>query len=162
MGNDDTQDLYVAAFSDPITAEEDWKALKQLADDDVIKVEALALVNRDSDGKIHVKDTTNETGIGAIIGAVGGAVVGLIFPPALLASAAVGAGVGAGAGTVIDRVTKRKIKSDVEWGIPVGGSGIVVSFDEQWVSEVEKALTRAVTVSRHHLHDDDAKENATQ
>src|SRR6188474_2488942 len=102
MGDKDdaVQDLYVAAYSDPSTAEEDWNALKRLADDDVIKVEALALVNRDSDGKIHVKDTTNEPGIGAVVGAVGGALVGLIFPPALLASAAVGAGVGAVTGTL--------------------------------------------------------------
>ena len=115
MGDKDDaeQDLYVAAYSDPSTAEEDWNALKQLVADDVIKVEALALVNRDSDGKVHVKDTRNQPGIGAVVGAVGGALVGLIFPPALLASAAVGAGVGAGAGTVLDRVTKRKIKSDV-------------------------------------------------
>jgi hypothetical protein len=46
--------------------------------------------------------------------------------------AAVGAG--AGTGTVIDRVTKRKIKSDVEWAVPVAGSGIVVVFDEKWGS----------------------------
>ena len=95
-------------------------------------------------------------GIGAVVGAVGGTLVGLIFPPALLASAAVGAGVGAGAGAVIDRVTKRKIKSDVEWAVPVGGSGVVVIFGEQWVSQVETALTRADNISRHHLHDSDA------
>ena len=49
MGDKDDaeQDLYVAAYSNPSTAEEDWNALKQLAADDVIKVEALALVNRD-------------------------------------------------------------------------------------------------------------------
>ena len=154
--DDATQDLYVAAYGDPGTAEEDWNALKGLASDDVIKVEALALVNRDSDGKVHVKDTTNEPGIGAVVGGIGGALVGLIFPPALLASAAVGAGIGAGTGTVIDRVTKRKIKSDVEWAVPVGGSGIVVVFDEQWLSEVEKALTRADKISRNHLHDDES------
>jgi uncharacterized membrane protein len=132
-------DLYVAAYREPGTAEEDWNTLKRLAADDV----------------------TNEPGIGAVVGAVGGALVGLIFPPALLASAAVGAGLGAGTGTVIDRVTKRKIKSDVEWAVPNGGSGVVVVFDEQWVSEVEKALTRADRISRNHLHDDDVEENAT-
>ncbi len=152
--DDATQDLYVAAYSQPRTAEEDWTALKGLVLDDVIKVEALALVNRDDDGKVHVKDTTNEPGIGAVVGAIGGGLVGLIFPPALLASAVVGTGVGMGAGTVLDRVTKRKVRSDVEWAVPVGGSGIVVVFDEQWVNEVEKALIRADKVSRHHLHDD--------
>ena len=153
-------DLYVAAYSDASVAEEDWNALKQSAADKTLEVEALALVNRDADGKIHVKDTTNEPGIGAKIGAVGGALVGLIFPPSLLATAALGAGLGAGTGAVVDRVAKRKIKADVEWTLPPGGSGIVVIFDEQWVSQVEKALTRADKISRDHLHDDDDEETA--
>ena len=153
-------DLYVAAYSDASVAEEDWNALKQLAADKVLEVEALALVNRDADGKIHVKDTTNEAGIGAKIGAVGGALVGLIFPPSLIATAALGAGVGAGTGTVVDRVAKRKIKADVEWTLPSGGSGIVVIFDEKWVTGVEKALTRADKISRDHVHDDDDEESA--
>jgi uncharacterized membrane protein len=161
MGEHDEaiQDLYVAAYGDSAGAEAAWNALKQLVADDVIEVEALALVNRDSDndGKIHVKDTSRETGVGATIGAVGGALVGLIFPPALLASAAVGAGLGAGAGTVVDRVGKRKIKADVEWAVPRGGSGVVVVFDEKWVAEVEKALAGAERITRDHLHDEDKK-----
>jgi uncharacterized membrane protein len=153
-------DLYVAAYSDASVAEEVWNTLKRLADDDVLEIEALALVNRDADGKIHVKDTSHETGKGATIGAVGGALVGLIFPPSLLATAAVGAGIGAGSGAVIDRVAKRKIKADVEWAVPLGGSGIVVIFDEQWVNEVEKALIRADRVTRDHLHDEEDKKTA--
>ena len=149
------QDLYVAAYSDPGAAEAAWNSLKQLVADDVIKVEALALVNRDSDGKVHIKDTGHEVGTVATVGAIGGAIVGLIFPPSLLATAALGAGLGAGAGAVMDRVGKRKIKADVEWTIPPDGSGVVVVFDEQWVAEVEKALTGAVEISRDHLHDDD-------
>jgi uncharacterized membrane protein len=149
------QDLYIGAYDDASTAEEDWNALKKLVADKVLEVGALALVNRDTDGKIHVKDTTRETGVGATIGAVGGALVGLIFPPSLLASAAVGAGIGAGGGAVVDRVTRRKIKADVEWILPPGGSGIVVIFDEKWVNEVEKALARSQKISRDHVHDDD-------
>lgn len=159
--DEDTHDLYIAAYSDASVAEADWNALKKLAADDVLEFEALALVNRDSDGKIHVKDTTNEVGIGATIGAVGGALVGLIFPPSLLATAALGAGVGAGTGAVVDRVAKRKIKADVEGALPPTASGIVVVFDEQWVSEVEKALTKADTISREHLHDDEDEKAAT-
>ena len=65
--DDATLDLYVAAYREPATAEEDWNTLKGLAADDVIKVGALALVNRDHNGKLHVKDTTNEPGIGAVV-----------------------------------------------------------------------------------------------
>ena len=50
----------------------------------------------------------------------------------------------------------------VTWAVPTGGLGVVVVFDEQWVSEVEKALTRADRISRNHLHDDDVEETATQ
>ena len=148
-------DLYIAAYPDESVAETDFEAVKNLVADKVLEVEALALVKRDSDGKIHVKDTTHDTRVGATVGAVGGALVGLIFPPSLLASAAVGAGLGAGTGKVVDRVTKKKIKADVEWTLPPGGSGIVVIFDEKHVAEVEKALARAEKVVREHVHDDD-------
>ena len=49
-------DLYIAAYSDGSVAEEAWNAVRLLAADKVIEVEALALVNRDSDGKIHVSN----------------------------------------------------------------------------------------------------------
>ena len=147
-------ELYIAAYPDASSAEEAWNALKESAHDKTISVEALALVNRDDDGKVHVKDTTRETGVGAAIGAVGGAVVGLIFPPALLASAAVGAGIGAGTGTVVDRVSKRKIKEDVEWVVEPGQSGIVVLFHPESTAEVEKGLTKASRIVREHIEDD--------
>ena len=102
MAQDDAPvDLYVAAYDDPDAAQQDWDRIKRLASEKVVRVEALVLVSRDTDGKIHVKDDAHEAGIGAVVGAVGGALVGLIFPPALLASAAVGAGIGAGAGAGI-------------------------------------------------------------
>ena len=117
-------------------------------------------MERDSDGKIHVKNTSHETGTGAKIGAVGGALVGLIFPPSLLATAALGAGLGAGTGAVVDRVRKRRIKGDVEWALPPNSSGVVVVFDEQWVAEVEKALTGADKLVRDHLHGDEEAQTA--
>jgi uncharacterized membrane protein len=145
-------DLYIAAYSDAAAAEADWDQIKQLAKDKVVTVEALILVSRDADGKIHVKDDAHEAGIGAAVGAVGGAIVGLIFPPALLASAAVGAGIGAGAGLVVDQVTKHEIRSEVEDTLPPGSSGIVAIFEERWVTEVEKALHRADKAEHHHAH----------
>ena len=111
-------DLYIAAYPDPDAAREDWDTIKQLANDDMIKVEGLILVSRRSDGKIHVDDDFHETRKGAKWGAVGGAVLGLIFPPALLASAAVGAGVGAGVGGLVSHGRKEDIRADVEDVLP--------------------------------------------
>ena len=153
-------ELYIAAYPDSSSAEEVWNALKQSAHDKSIAVEALALVNRDDDGKVHVKDTTRETGVGAAIGAVGGAVVGLIFPPALIASAVVGAGIGAGTGKVVDRVSKQKIKENVEWIVEPGQSGIVILFHPQSTADVEKELAKAARIVREHIEEDDDTEEA--
>ena len=135
--------LYIATYSDPGAAQEDWDDIKDLARNDLITVDGLILVSRDADGKINVKDDANDVGRGAAIGAVGGAIIGLIFPPAFLASAAVGAGIGAGAGAIVDRRQKKEIKADVEDVLPPGSSGIVALFEDDWIEDVEKALARA-------------------
>jgi uncharacterized membrane protein len=149
-------DLYIATYPDPDAARGDWETLKQLAKDDLIKVDGLILVSRRSDGKIHVDDDFHETAKGAKWGAVGGAVVGLIFPPALLASAAVGAGIGAGAGALVSHAQKQEIKADVEETLPVNSSGIVAIFEEQWADDIDKALANAGNVTKEEVDRDSA------
>ena len=144
-------DLYIAAYPDPDAAREDWDTIKQLAKDDMIKVEGLILVSRRSDGKIHVDDDFHETRKGAKWGAVGGAVVGLIVPPALLASAAVGAGVGAGVGGLVSHGQKEEIKADVEDVLPLNSSAVVAIFDEQWEEDVDSALSNAKNVTKEKV-----------
>jgi len=151
-------DLYIAAYPDAKGAQEDWDAIKQLAEDDVIKVEGLILVSRGSDGKIDVEDNFHTAARGAVWGAVGGAVVGLIFPPSLLASAAVGAGAGLGIGGLKSHREKKAIKADVEDTLPTNSSGIVALFEERWVTDVEKTLTHADKVSKHEVDPDSAAE----
>ena len=149
-------DLYIAVYPDPDAARGDWDAIKQLANDDVIKVDGLVLVSRRSDGKIHVDDDFHETRKGAGWGAVGGAVVGLIFPPALLASASVGAGIGAGAGALVSHAQKEEIKYDVEGTLPLNSSAIVAVFEEQWADDIDKALSSASKVTKEKVDKDSA------
>jgi uncharacterized membrane protein len=151
-------DLYIAAYSDPNAAQADWDDIKQLVRDKVITVDGLVLVSRDADGKIDVKDKASDVGKGAAIGAIGGAIVGLIFPPALIASAAVGAGIGAGVGGIRDHDRKEEIKADVEDVLPPSSSGIVALFEERWVTEVEKALTKADKITKHEVDSESAEE----
>ena len=150
-------DLYVAAYLDAGAAKEDWDALKQLADDDVIKVEGLILVSRGTDGKIKVEDDFHTARKGAGWGAVGGALVGLIFPPSLLAGALVGAGAGLGIGGLKSHSEKADIKADVEDALPVDSSGIVAMFEEQWATDVEKAITKASKVTKDQVDAQSAK-----
>ena len=151
-------DLYIAAYGDPDAARGDWDAIKQLAHDDVIKVDGLILVSRRSDGKIHVDDDFHEARKGAAWGAVGGAVIGLIFPPTLLAGAVVGAGVGAGAGALLSHGQKAEIKADVEHTLPLDSSGIVAIFEERWADDVDKALSNASNVTKEKVDGDSADE----
>jgi uncharacterized membrane protein len=153
--------LYIAAYSDPGTAQEDWDGIKQLARDKVIEVDGLLLVSRDTDGKIEVKDNASDVGKGAVLGAVGGAVIGLIFPPAILASAAVGAGIGAGSGAILDHKHKNEIKADVEEVLPPDSSGIVALFEERWINGVEKALAKADKITKHEVDSDSAEKVKT-
>jgi uncharacterized membrane protein len=143
--------LYVAAYSDPDAAQADWEDIKELAQEKVITVEALVLVSRDADGKIHEQDNAHTVGVGTVLGAAGGFLIGLIFPPALLASTTVGAGVGAGVGGLVSHHEKKEIKAEVANDLPLGSSGIVVLFDETWVTEVEKALSKPDNVSKHKV-----------
>ena len=144
-------DLYIAAYSDPDAAQEDWDAIKELAKEKVIKVEALVLVSRDADGKIHEKDNAHTVGVGTVLGAAGGFLIGLIFPPALLAWTAGGAAVGAGVGGLVSHHEKKEIKAEVANDIPAGTSGIVVLLEERWVADAEKALSKADNVSKHKV-----------
>ena len=149
-------DLYVAAYADADAARNDWDAIKQLAVDDVIKVDGLILVSRRSDGKIHVDDDFHTARKGAGWGAVGGAVIGLIFPPTLLAGALVGAGVGAGVGGLVSHGEKAEIKAEVEDTLPLNSSGIVALFEQQWANEVDKALSKASNVTKEQVDGDSA------
>ncbi len=158
-------DMYIAAYSDQNAAQGDWDALKELAKSGAITVDALVLVDRDTGGKIHVKDNAHEVGAGAVLGAVGGAVIGLIFPPALIASAAVGAGIGAGGGKLLDHHMKNEIKAEVEDELPPDSSGIVALFEERWVTDVKKALANADKVSTREVDPgsvEDVKADAAQ
>jgi len=151
-------DLYIAAYSDPSAAQYDWNDIKQLAKDGVITVDALVLVRRDADGKIEVKDDFHTTGVGVTLGAVGGAVIGLIFPPSLIASAVVGGAIGGGAGALLDHHLKSEIKEDVEDTLPANSSGIVALFEERWVAEVDKALSKADKVTKEEVDPDSVEE----
>jgi uncharacterized membrane protein len=150
-------DLYIAAYSDPGAAQQDWDEIKQLARDKVITVDGLVLVSRGTDGKIEVKDKASDVGKGAVLGAVGGAVIGLIFPPAVLASAAVGAGIGAGTGAILDFKHKSEIKADVEEALPPGSSGIVALFEERSADQVDNALAKADKITKHEVDSESAE-----
>ena len=93
--NDNQKDVLIAAYLFEDLAKRDFDAVLKLAEDNTITVEGVVLVEKDSDGEVHVTETGDHLGRkGVKIGGGAGLVVGLFAPP-LLAATAVGAAGGA-------------------------------------------------------------------
>ena len=158
MGKDDPVALYIAAYDDPNAAQEDYDALKELVKAGAIFVDVAALVARDDEGKLYVKENAHEVAGGTIVGAAAGLLIGLIFPPAFLASGVVGGAVGAGVGKLVKMDRTSDIKKEVEDTLPAGTSGIIALFDITWKPKVDEALTKAKTIDKEEVSPESAKE----
>lgn len=133
--------LLVAAYGDDTSAAaEDFQTIKGLDDSVVV---AAVVLERDSAGKVDVKEHGGGlVGGGTALGAVGGLVVGLFAPPLLLAGA-VGAGIGAGVGALAKRHEEKAIGVDAQDWLPAGSSAIVAVVDDLYLDRVDKAVGKA-------------------
>jgi uncharacterized membrane protein len=102
-------DLIVVAFPGEDTADQVLNKLQALQKEHLIDLEDAAVVVRDREGKVHVKQAVNLVGLeaasGGAFGALWGTFIGLLFlnPLAgLLTGAAFGAGAGALSGMLSD------------------------------------------------------------
>lgn len=150
-------DTYIAYYGDAGAAQQDWDGLKDLVSSDVIKMEAMVLASRGADGKIDVKDNFHTGRKGAGWGAAAGLVVGAIFPPTLLAGAAAGAVGGGAIGGLVSHHDKKEIKANLDDDMPPDSSAIVAVFDEVWVDQVRKALSKATKSDEKQLDEDSKK-----
>jgi uncharacterized membrane protein len=158
MSSKKPAELYVASYSDLQAAGRALADLQQLEEEGTVELDALALVNRDQEGKIHVDEHTHDVRHGSKVGVVGGLVVGAIFPPSLLASGVVGGAVGAGVGSLRAHHSKKEIKADAEQVLSQDTSGIVVVCDEQATAEVGRVLENADLIKKETVDRDSADE----
>ena len=133
--------LLVAAYGDDASAAaEDFQMIKDLDDTAVV---AAVVMERDSAGKVEVKEHGGGlVGGGTAAGAVGGLVVGLFAPPLLLATV-VGAGIGAGVGALAKRHEAREIGVNAQEWLPPGSSAIVAVVDDLYLDRVDSAVAKA-------------------
>jgi uncharacterized membrane protein len=158
MGKDDPVALYIAAYDDPNAAQGDYDALKELVKAGAIFVDVAALVSRDDEGKLYVKENAHEVASGTMVGAAAGLLIGLIFPPAFLASGVVGGAVGAGIGKLRKMDHTSDIKKEVEDVLPAGTSGIIALFDVTYKPKVDEAVSHASKVDHEEVSPESAEE----
>jgi uncharacterized membrane protein len=156
--SDDKKDVLIAAYLIEDLAKQDFDALLKLAEDGAITVEGVVLVEKDSDGEVHVTQTGDHLGRkGLKIGGGVGLAVGLFAPPLLAATA-----VGAAAGGVTGRFAKHRLESGIgekmDAALPPGSGGVIAVYDSDGAAAVDEALGNAVKKSVAQIDGTNAKE----
>jgi uncharacterized membrane protein len=126
-------DLVVLDFDGIHTADEVLNKLRSLQKEYLIDLEDACVVERDKDGRVHIKQAVNLTTLGAarggMSGALWGTLVGLLFLNPL-AGMAIGALAGAGAGALSGSLADYGINDDfvkrLGQTIPPGSSALFV------------------------------------
>jgi uncharacterized membrane protein len=86
-----------------------------------IGIEDTAVVNKDADGKVHVKnEASSGTETGAVVGAVLGSLLFVVFPIGIIGGAIVGGLIGRAAAPGVDG----SFVKEVEDGLAPGGSAL--------------------------------------
>jgi len=156
--SDDTKDVLIAAYLIEDLARKDFDAVVKLAEDKTVTLEGIVLVQKDSDGEVHVTETGDHLGRkGAKAGAGVGLVVGLFAPPLLAATA-----VGAAAGAVTGKFARHRLESGIgekmDAALPPSSGGVIAIYDSDDAAAVDDALSNAVKKSVAQIDGTKAKE----
>ncbi len=151
---DDNLVLYVAAYDDADSAQQDFEVLRAAEGPDLAIMGAVVM-NRDADGKVDVLEVGDgEVAGGAVIGGGIGLVVGLFAPP-LLISTAIGAGIGALLGHFTKKHEEKELGVEVDEYFPPDSSAVVVVLDDVYLDRVEAALSKSAKKISKAIDKDD-------
>jgi len=114
-------DLVAITFADEETALRALGSVRALEKDGGIGLEDTAVVTKDADGKIHVKnEMASGTETGAAVGAVLGSLLFFVFPIGLIGGAIVGGLVGRASSPGVDGNFVKQVEAE----LPNGGSAL--------------------------------------
>jgi uncharacterized membrane protein len=136
--------VILAAFKEEDGAEAALRDLKEAQKEHLIKIENVAVLRCDQQGKLSVNEPTDRGfAEGALIGGVVGALVGVLFGPLVLATAAGGAALGGLVAKLHDSGFDDNRLRELGKSLQPGTSAIVAVIDHVWVAELEAELRKA-------------------
>jgi uncharacterized membrane protein len=136
-------EIIVAAFQDPNGASAALAELKQAKKQGLIKIEDAAVLVKDADGKLRIKETGDMGGgKGAVIGGVVGGVIGLLAGPVGWAALG-GAVIGGLAAKMRDGGFSDARLKQIGESLKPGSSAIIAVIDHVWVADVERQMQKA-------------------
>jgi len=132
--------MLVVIFDDESKAYEGSRALNQLDSEGSVTIHAEAVVTKNKDGTVTVKQTEGDFPIRTISGTAIGSLIGLLGGPAGLA---VGALTGTMAGNLADLFVAgvdSDFLNDVSNVLTPGKYAIVADISEEWVTPVDTGM----------------------
>jgi uncharacterized membrane protein len=135
--------IYAATYADRADALADYDTLLDLHRAKLVGTYDVALVTRDSDGKVHLEKHEKPTQHGAWGGIAVGALVGVLFPPSVIGAAAVGGVVG-GVGGHLRKGISRGDAKELGDMLEDGEAALIVIGESRLEEQLDKALQRAV------------------
>jgi uncharacterized membrane protein len=136
-------EIIVAAFQDPNGASAALAELKQAKKQGLIKIEDAAVLVKDADGKLRIKETADMGGgKGAVIGGVVGGVIGLLAGPVGWVALG-GAVIGGLVAKMHDGGFSDARLKQIGESLKPGSSAIIAVIDHTWVAEVERQMQKA-------------------
>lgn len=134
--------IIVAAFQDENKADQALKTLKEAKKEKLISIDNAAVIRKDEEGKLHIKETADMGGgKGAGIGTLVGGAIGLIGGPVgVVAGGALGAVVGGLTAKLYDGGFKDDRLRQIGTSLQPGTSAIIAVIEHRWVAELEREL----------------------
>jgi uncharacterized membrane protein len=134
--------IIVAAFQDENEADQALKTLKEAKKEKLISIDNAAVIRKDEEGKLHIKETADMGGgKGAGIGTLVGGAIGLIGGPVgVVAGGALGAVVGGLTAKLYDGGFEDDRLRQIGTSLQPGTSAIVAVIEHRWVAELEREL----------------------
>ena len=132
--------MLVATFDDEKKAFEGSQALAQLHREGNISVYSAAVIGRDADGKISVKDEADEGPIGTALGMMTGALIGMWGGPAGLVAGTAAGGIMGSAADLFNLGVGVDFADDVGAQLQPGKTAVVAEISENWVTPVDTRM----------------------
>jgi uncharacterized membrane protein len=134
-------DLIAIGYPDEATAEEAANEARRLAQDLIIQPDAIAVIERDGDGKYHVHTSHHPVGAGASWGLFWGLLFGVLFFVPVI-----GLAVGAGLGALLGKVTKsgidRQFQDQVRGMLKPGTSALFLMVEKVTPDKAVEAMSK--------------------
>ena len=134
-------DLIAIGYPDEATAEEAANEARRLAQDLIIQPDAIAVIERDGEGKYHVHTSHHPVGAGASWGLFWGLLFGVLFFVPVI-----GLAVGAGLGALLGKVTKsgidRQFQDQVRGMLKPGTSALFLMVEKVTPDKAVEAMSK--------------------